>query len=64
MAYDPILVRTLCGEINRTQDDEKVMNLTSLLHAVINDDLEEIRIRMAFLRQKYSMIFEQSKAAD
>ena len=62
--YDVILIRTLCAEICRTQNEDKLNDLASLLQAVIKDDLEETRTRMAFVRKKYSTIFNESKAAD
>jgi hypothetical protein len=41
-----------------------VNELADLLHAVVKDDHEEIRIRIAFLTKKYARVIEQPKAAD
>lgn len=62
--YDYGLIRRLCAEICAAETPEKVEELSALLHAVIQDDLDDMRTRMAFLRKKYAMIFEQTKSAD
>jgi hypothetical protein len=46
------LVRQLCGEIAAEQDPEKVEDLLSLLHAVVKENQEEVRLRMGIRRQK------------
>src|SRR5207302_5547121 len=45
------------------KDPEKAQDLISLLQAVIKDDQEDIRIRMAFLAKNYTFV-SASKAAD
>ena len=61
--YNTDLVRKLCGEIAQEKDPDKSQDLMSLLQAVMKDDQEDIRIRMAFLARKYALVAD-SKAAD
>jgi len=59
------LVRQICRDINNPKDDsEKEEELLSLLQAVIKENQEEIRIRMAFITQKYASVVRNAKAAD
>ena len=51
--YNTDLVRQICADIAAEKDSERVQELLSLLHAVLKDDQEEIRIRIAFLAKKY-----------
>jgi hypothetical protein len=53
--YNIDLIRQLCGEIVSEQDPHKVSELMALLRAVISEDQEEIRTRMAFLAKKYAL---------
>src|SRR6267143_4581322 len=62
--YNTDLVRQLCSDILHEEDHHKVEELISLLQAVVRDDQEEIRTRMAFLVKKYADIISDSKAAD
>jgi len=62
--YNSDLVRKLCGDIVNEKDPGKVQDLISLLQAVIKEDQEEIRIRMAFLAKKYANALSDSQAAD
>ena len=63
--YNVELVRQICRDINNAKDNpEKQEELLSLLQAVIREDQEEIRVRMAFLTQKYARVISESKAAD
>jgi len=62
--YNSDLVRKLCGDILNEKDPGRVQDLISLLHAVIKEDQEEIRIRMVFLAKKYADAISDSKAAD
>lgn len=62
--YDAELLRKLCREISAEQDPEKTEELLSLLQAVIREDIEDIRTRMTFLRQKYATAFGESVTAD
>ena len=63
--YNVELVRKLCGDVNDAEGDpEKQEELLSLLQAVIRDDQEEVRVRLAFLTKKYASVISESKAAD
>ncbi len=61
--FDPELVRKLCQEVVRETDSEKTADLLSLLHAVIKDDQEEVRLRAHFLIKKYGAAFDDLKDA-
>lgn len=60
--YDAGLVRRLSAEINATDDPARLDELLQLLRAVIRDDHEELRLRLAFLVKKYAYLFEDRKA--
>jgi hypothetical protein len=62
--YDIELIRRLCAEIRTEQDSERAHDLIALLQAVIKDDQEEMRIRLAFLTSKYAAVISDAKAAD
>jgi hypothetical protein len=62
--YNVDLVRQLCREISNEEDTEKSGELISLLQAVIKENQEEIRIRIAFLAKKYPVLGSESHAAD
>ena len=62
--YNVDLVRQLCADITAEKDSQKVQDLLSLLQAVIREDQEEVRIRMAFLAKQYATVISESKAAD
>jgi len=63
--YDVELVCLICRDINNAKDDpRKEQELISLLQAVIREDQEEMRIRMAFLAKKYAAVISDAKAAD
>jgi hypothetical protein len=62
--YNVAVVRQLCAEISAERDSDRVEKLIDLLHAVVREDLEEIRMRMAFLAKKYADVVEPSQAAD
>jgi hypothetical protein len=61
--YNVDLVRQLCREISEGEDPQKSAELLSLLQAVVKEDQEEIRIRMAFLAKKYPIVDNESGAA-
>lgn len=61
--FDPELVRKLCQEVVRETDPEKTSDLLTLLHAVIKDDQEEVRLRAIFLFRKYGSAFDDMKGA-
>ena len=63
--YDVELVRLICRDIKNAKDDpQKEQELVSLLQAVIREDQEEMRVRMAFLAKKYAAVISEAKAAD
>ena len=62
--YNVALVRQLCADIAAEDDPFRVTELADLLQAVVKEDQEEIRIRMAFLKRKYSDVIKDTKAAD
>jgi hypothetical protein len=64
LVYSDGLVRKLCADILKEKEPEKMEGLISLLQAVIKEDQEEIRIRMAFLTKKYANVISDTKAAD
>jgi len=62
--YNIELVRQLCRDINDAKDNpQKEEELLDLLHAVIKENQEEVRIRMAFLAMKYVNAVSDAKAA-
>jgi hypothetical protein len=51
--------------VNHAADDaEKERELLSLLRAVIQENQDEVRVRMQFLVKKYPQVVSDSKAAD
>ena len=62
--HDAALIRSICGKIRRETDQETIRELLRLLRAVIENDLEDVRARMKFIRQKYAIAFDQAVAAD
>jgi hypothetical protein len=61
--FDADLVRSLCKKIVDETDPDKNADLLSLLHAVIKDDQEEVRLRALFLVKKYGHAFDDLKGA-
>lgn len=61
--YNVQLVRELACEIWNEQDPEKSQDLLSFLQAVIKEDVDEIRIRAAFLAKRYPIADSDSQAA-
>jgi len=62
--YNVDLLRQLCRDIANEKDPQKEQDLVSVLQAVMKEDQEEIRVRMAFLAKKYANAISDSKAAD
>ena len=62
--YDTNFVRSLCADILKEPDPEKTSELIALLQAVIKEDQEEVRLRLAFLNSKYCAAISDAKAAD
>lgn len=62
--YNSDLVRQLCQEISAEVDPQRALDLISLLRAIIQEDQEEIRTRMAFLARSYPIGISDTNAAD
>lgn len=62
--YNVAVVRQLCADISAETDPAKAAALADLLHAVLREDQEEIRFRMAYLARKYASVIDETKAAD
>ena len=62
--YNTSLVQQLCADIAAEKDPARTEDLISLLQAVIKEDAEEIRTRMAVLTKQYSDAIGASRAAD
>ena len=62
--YNTDLLRQLCNDIVRENEPHRLEELISLLQAVIKDDQEEVRTRMAYLVKKYAPVIGDSQAAD
>ena len=63
--YNVELVRRICCDINNAKDDaQREQELLSLLRAVIREDQEEVRVRMAFLAKQYADVISDANAAD
>jgi hypothetical protein len=63
--YNAELVRQLAQEISREKDPQKSTELLALMQAVIREDTEEIRVRMAFLAKRYPFVSSsETQAAD
>lgn len=62
--HDIELIRRLCAKIRAEQNPEREHDLIALLQAVIKDDQEEMRMRLAFLTSKYAAAISDAKAAD
>jgi len=62
--HNEALIRLICGKMNHETDQEKIDELLRLLRAVTQNDLEDVRTRMEFIRKKYAIAFDQAIAAD
>jgi hypothetical protein len=62
--YNVALVQQLCADIAAENDPQKVQDLLSLLQAVIRENQEEVRDRMAFLAKNYATAIRETDAAD
>ena len=60
--YNEVLIRRICRQITCETDDQKVSELVSLLRSIIRNDLEEIELRMAFLRKRYATVLERDES--
>lgn len=62
--HNTALIRWICGEVHQEADPEKIGELLHLLRAIIQNDLQEARIRMEFIRRKYAIAFKRAISAD
>ena len=58
------LIRWICGQVDRETDPAKIEELLQLLRAVIQNDLEDVRIRMEYICKKYAIAFQHARGAD
>jgi hypothetical protein len=56
--YRQNLVNSLCRRIATETDPPKVKELNALLRAVILDEVEEVKFRLAFLGKTYGITFD------
>jgi len=61
--YDLEVVRQICRDINGEADPVKTRDLIALLQAILKEDGEEVRLRVAFLAKKYGIVESQPEAA-
>ena len=54
--YDPQLVKRLCISIALEKDLAESERLMNLLHAVMQEDTEEVRLRLKLLKKLYDPI--------
>jgi len=59
--FSEALVRSICQKIAAESDRVTVRELNSLLLAVIKDNHEEVRLRIAYLARAYAITFDESK---
>jgi len=59
--FNAELVRSICQKIAAESDLVTVRQLNSLLLAVIKDNHEEVRLRIAYLARAYAITFDESK---
>jgi len=51
-------VGVLCEKVSAERDPQKLREMNSLLQAVIWEDVEEIRLRLAFLAKTWGIMFD------
>jgi hypothetical protein len=59
--FSEALVRLICQKIAAESDVVTVRELNSLLLAVIKDNNEEVRLRVAYLARAYGITFDESE---
>jgi len=57
--FSEALVRSICQKIAAESDLVTVRELNSLLLAVIKDNHEEVRLRIAYLARAYAITFDR-----
>jgi len=61
LMFNADLVGVICQKIAAESDLITVRELNSLLLAVIKDNHEEVRLRIAYLARAYAITFDESK---
>ena len=51
--YDRDMIRRLSEELANETDPERSKELVALLQSVLRDEMEEIKVRMSYLSQRY-----------
>jgi hypothetical protein len=59
--YDTVLLRDVCHQLAVEEDPDRIDQLICLLRAVVKDNQEEVKIRMAFLARQYAHFFTECK---
>jgi hypothetical protein len=59
--HDPEFLRRVCRELSTQSNPEKIQDLLSLLRAVVDDDREELALRLHHMAGRYPFLREHSK---
>jgi len=62
--FNPELVRVLCEKLASETDPQKLREMNLLLQAVIKEDMEEVRLRLAVLAKKWGITFDPDDYGD
>jgi len=62
--FNPELVRVLCEKLASENDPQKLREMNLLLQAVIKEDMEEGRLRLAFLARTWGITFDPDDYGD
>ena len=62
--FDAELLRKLCGQISAEQDPQRLEELISILQTMIREDIDDVRTRLAFLRERYAAVFGEVPLPD
>jgi len=57
--YDVDLIRRLCVLISSEKDPQKLEDMLAVLRVIVNDNQEELKLRMAFLVEKYGNVLSE-----
>jgi hypothetical protein len=58
--FDAELLRKICKELLAEKDSERLQELLSLLCALVEDDREEVRLKLRQLSGRYPSLREKS----
>jgi hypothetical protein len=58
--FDAELLRKICKELLAEKDSERPQELLSLLGALVEDDREEVRVKLRQLSERYPSVREKS----